>query len=75
MPPFEDAFGRLWTWDGRCLNAVVPGPGELPPEVAWLAEWPEDLRWEALQASVTMELRDSLERDFLEALRRRGWPL
>lgn len=24
LPPFEDGFGRRWTFDGRCLNPDYP---------------------------------------------------
>lgn len=27
LPPFEDGFGKLWTFDGRCLN---PDPRTMP---------------------------------------------
>lgn len=56
LEPFEDGFGKLWTFDGHCLN---PGPA---PEPSFLDEWPEDLRFNALMASVTMAMQDELIR-------------
>ncbi len=53
LPPYEDGFGRLWALDGT----QVGGPPE-EPMPAWLAEWPEDLQWEAFRASVNMEIAD-----------------
>lgn len=35
LPPFEDGFGKLWTFDGRCLN-----PDPAPPR-GQIATWEE----------------------------------
>jgi hypothetical protein len=55
LPPYEDGFGKLWMFDGRCVNPD-------PPEPTFVDEWPEDLRSLAFQASVTMELVDAYDR-------------
>jgi hypothetical protein len=60
LPPFEDGFGKRWTLDGRCLNPDPPAPP------SWIDEWPQDLRFVAFEASLVMELRDEVQRDFLK---------
>ena len=62
-PPYEDGFGQLWTIDGVCLNPR-------PVEPHWLDEWPEDLRFEALCASVQMDLAEA----YIRMVRLGVWP-
>lgn len=66
LPPYEDGFGKVWTLDGQCLN---PNPD---PEPSWLDEWPDDLKYEALRAAVTMDLLDGYHRAMNANLKRYG---
>lgn len=34
FPPYEDELGKLWTFDGRCVNPDPPSESE-PEPVSW----------------------------------------
>ncbi len=69
LPPYEDGFGNLWTWDGVCLNPVHGC--ERPA-------WHDDLWMVDLQANLMMTFFEKMQRaeDALLAHRQRlgMWP-
>lgn len=66
LPPYEDGFGLLWTLDGQCLNPA-------PAEPNFLDEWPEELRFTAFQAALSMELEEAFWRHLARTHMPKGW--
>lgn len=75
LPPWQDAFGGAWNFDGTPANdKATINEMEVAETAAYLAQYPPELADAIVEAEFMLTLAETFSDKMREAMRRHGEP-